>query len=298
MELMVAMAITTIIVTILVGITSVSIDAWQRSRSEVRASRQAKAMVDSMARDFESMVVRRGNSFGWFYGKTDQNLPGPTSGKGMASTNAAELVLFTAATDRYDGKINTSSDKGGDVSCVSYQLAYQDPMTGKSSNYDTFALYRQIVNPDVTFQNLLGQADLETAFSQYMTKTTEMENFVCENVFQFTVTFHVEISKAPASSNGAMVKTMVPIVLSSGSASNQAQSLKIKGTGLEAAGFGGATADELRGGRIKAVEISLTVLTDAGLNQFRARNFTESQKAEFLAKNSYQYTKLVEVPGS
>lgn len=297
MELMVAMAITTIIVTILVGITSVSLDVWQRSRSEVRASRQAKAMIDSMARDFEAMVVRRGNSFAWFYAETDQQLPGPTGNKGIASSNAAELVLFTAATDRYNGKINSPSDKGGDVSCVGYQLAYQDPMTGKSSNYDTFALYRQIVNPDVTFQNLLGQTNLKSAFSGYKTNTTSVENYVCENVFQFTLTFHVEVSKSSGSS-GATVKSVVPLVLGSTSSGSQGKELKILGTGLEASGFTGATPDELKAGRVVAVEVSLTVLTDAGLSQLRNRSFTDKQQTDFLAKNSYHFSKLVEIPGS
>ena len=39
MELMVAMAITTIIVTVLVSITSIALDTWNRSRTELRASR-------------------------------------------------------------------------------------------------------------------------------------------------------------------------------------------------------------------------------------------------------------------
>ena len=39
-ELMVAMAITTVIVTVLVSITGVALDTWQRGRAEIRASRQ------------------------------------------------------------------------------------------------------------------------------------------------------------------------------------------------------------------------------------------------------------------
>ncbi|MDP4722403.1 MAG: type II secretion system GspH family protein, partial [Akkermansiaceae bacterium] len=69
-ELLVAMAITTLIVTVLVSITSLALDTWNRSRSEIRASRQAKAMVDSMASDFESMVSRRGNNFEWLFARS------------------------------------------------------------------------------------------------------------------------------------------------------------------------------------------------------------------------------------
>ena len=85
-ELMVAMAITTIIVTVLVSITGVALDTWQRGRAEIRASRQAKAMLDTMAKDFESLVSRRGNGFEWLDSKVDTDLPGPSAN---LSTNAA-----------------------------------------------------------------------------------------------------------------------------------------------------------------------------------------------------------------
>ena len=79
MELMVAMAITTIIVTVLVSITSIAIDTWNRSRSELRAARQAKAMVDTMARDFESLVTRRGNENEWLSAISPQSLAWTTA---------------------------------------------------------------------------------------------------------------------------------------------------------------------------------------------------------------------------
>ena len=76
MELMVAMDITTIIVTVLVSITSIAMDTWNRSRSELRASRQAKAMVDGMVRDFEALIVRRGNAYEWVSAISPTTPPG------------------------------------------------------------------------------------------------------------------------------------------------------------------------------------------------------------------------------
>lgn len=99
MELMVAMAITVIIVTVLVSITSIAVDTWNRSRAELRAARQAKAMVESMAADFEAMVTRRGNLNEWFTATSAKTLPGDK----LLSTNAAELVFFSGSTDRYNG---------------------------------------------------------------------------------------------------------------------------------------------------------------------------------------------------
>lgn len=290
LELMVAMAITTIIVTVLVGITSVALDAWTRSRSEVRASRQAKSMVDTMVRDFEALVTRRGNSFEWLYAKVSADLPGDK----LKSTNAADLIFFTAATDRYAGQINTATDKGGDVSCVSYKLDYQDPIASGNTTYSTFALYRLLVNPDETFTNLLGKTDLKTAFSAYSPKVANVENFVCENVYQFTLTFNVEVQKA-----GSNTKILVPVAL--GSNTSQLKQFEVLGSGLVVASVPAGTTvtlDELKAGRIASVEISLTVLSDFGLNQAKARTFsTDAERGKFFAANSYQYSKVVELPG-
>jgi hypothetical protein len=89
----------------------------------------------------------------------------------------------------------------------------------------------------------------------------------------------------------------VPVTIGQTSSGQVTKSLKIKGTGLDTSATpSGVTADELKGGRVKAMEVSLTVISDAGIEQLRVRPFTEAQKAEFMAKYSYQYTKLVQLP--
>jgi type II secretory pathway pseudopilin PulG len=292
MELMVAMAITTVIVTVLVSITAIAMDTWNRSRAELRAARQAKAMVDSMASDFESMVTRRGNTYEWLSAINSNSLPGEK----LTSTNAAELIMFSAATDRYDGEIgiNNTNDKGGDVSCVAYRLKYKDPIVKSGTVFKTFVLNRLLVNPDNTFNDLLGKADLPIAFSKYSSKLDEVQNFVCENVFQFTITFHIEATRVTDTTS-----ELVPVSVTIGQTNTGqvTQSLKIKGTGLKVVGAGASvTPEQLAAGRIASVEISLTVLTDFAIDQLRKRPFSEKDKPEFLAKNSYQYTKRVSIP--
>ena len=70
-ELLVAMGITAIILTLLVSVTGVALDGWRISRNKVRASRQAKAALDQLSRDFESMVVRSGNEFEWLFAESE-----------------------------------------------------------------------------------------------------------------------------------------------------------------------------------------------------------------------------------
>jgi len=297
MELMVAMAITAIIVTVLVSITSIAMDTWNRSRAEVRAARQAKAMVDAMARDFEALVTRRGNTNEWLSAMSAKPLPG-NSKTDFKSSNAAQLIFFSGATDRYDGEIgvNNKKDLGGDVSCVSYRLFYQDPITNNGTTYQTFSLNRLLVNPDVTFNDLLGKADLTAAFGAHATDLASVENFVCENVFQFTVTFNVEATKANAGSDVPTIVN-VPVIIGQTSTGQVTDSLKINGTGIVAkVASSSVSADELKAGRITSIQISLTVLSDFGVDQLRSRKVPDAQRAEFLAKNGYQYCKVVQIP--
>ncbi|MBC8127854.1 MAG: prepilin-type N-terminal cleavage/methylation domain-containing protein [Gloeobacteraceae cyanobacterium ES-bin-144] len=294
LELMVAMAITTIIVTVLVSVTSVAIDTWNRSRSELRASRQAKAMVDTMAKDFESMVIRSGNANEWLSATSPTALPG----NNMKSSNAAELIFFSAATDRYKGAIGTATDLGGDVSGILYKLDYKDAIDA-SGTYPTFVLKRLLIDPNTTFTTMLGKTDLTPLFTSNTATLDKVQNFVCENVFQFTVTFWVQISRVNTTTTKTDLLT-VPVTVGQ-SASTSApvtKSFKVKGTGIVSTAVSGVTVAELQAGRITGVEISLSVLTDAATEQVRRRAFSGSQATEFLKKNSYQYSKRITVPSN
>jgi prepilin-type N-terminal cleavage/methylation domain-containing protein len=306
-ELLVAMAITTVIVTVLVSVTALALETWNRSRAEIRAARHAKSMIDSMARDFESFVSRSGNDFEWLYAKSNPSSDGP---RDTASPNAIDLIFFSAATDRYEGKIgDLDLDKGGDVSTVGYQLTYKDPIAGDDEDaYKTFVLYRKIVNPNVTFANILGQASikgpLEVAVNTGDTgsEVDKEVNFICENVYQFTVTFHVNTT---ITNPGPPISTRIASVavpVGNKDSDGLIKEFRITGNGIQTtfspSGTGAPTNAQLKAGRLAAAEISVTVLSDFGIQQMRRRSFTDEELEKFIAKHSYQYSKVVQLPGS
>jgi prepilin-type N-terminal cleavage/methylation domain-containing protein len=310
-ELLVAMAITTIIVTVLVSVTSMAMDTWNRSRSEIRAARQAKSMIDSMARDLESFVSRQGNTAEWLYAKSNPTTEGP---RGLVSPNAVDLVFFSAATDRYDGKIGSTNDKGGDVSTVGYKLVYKDPIAGEANDaYKTFVLYRKLVDPDETFAKILGQTSIKTPFDNAGESIDKEENFICENVYQFTVTFHVSTTPTVGSTTLTYIRPVALPLTGVG-----AREFKITGSGIvtDIAPLESLSPDKdittklttdgaLQAGRLTAVEISITVLSDFGIQQMRRRTNLSNdgstasvrRLADFISKNSYQYSKVVQLPG-
>ena len=301
MELMVAMAITTIIVTVLVSITSIALDTWNRSRSELRASRMGKMMVDYMARDLESLVTRRGNSNEWLSAVADPDI-GPA---GLKSTGASRLVFFTAPTDRYEGNAGIPTlDSGGDVCCVAYLLDWKRPVQVGTSVFRTFVLNRKLVDPDLTFSGnakykpLLGVTSSTNSLDSVFTgiynlgNISTSANYTSENIYQFSITFQVQVTDS--SGTTPIVRT-VPVAMGS----NGTKSFRVLGTGI-LTDYSGPYKDLVPSGRVTAAMISLTVLSDLAVDQIQAgkRSFTDDKaKAEFLAKNSYNFSKLVQLPG-
>lgn len=305
-ELLVAMAITTLIVTVLISVTSLALETWNRSRSEIRAARQAKAMIETMSADFESMVSREGNNMEWLFARTAVPNDGPN---GNDSPNAAELAFFSAATDRYNGDIGGADDEGGDVSGIAYKLAYQNAVEdGGSDSFNTFALYRKIINPDETFKDMLGTEYSETSDALFQAaESAESDvagndiearaNYICENIYQFTLIFHVNVTKSDGTPGNVQVRL-------ADTSSESTEIFKVHGSGihLDSSVVGGGTPAitnaQIKAGKLSAVEVSLTVLTDFGIKQMRNRSLSGSVKDEFISKNSYQFSKLIAVPGS
>lgn len=298
LELMVAMGITAVIVTVLVTVTGIATDTWTRSRSEIRASRQAKTMLDLLAKDFESFVSRRGNDSEWLYAAIDSSadLPNVVRNQG-GSTEAPELIFFSAVTDRYLGQLGTETDKGGDVSCVAYASRFQDPVDPRgTAKTSSFVLYRLLVNPDETFKNLLGEEDLKTAFNSYSNELTDRENFVCENVIQFTLTFLVEVTRSGGAGSASTVET-ARVTLGSG---NSSAKFRLSGTGIDSnITPDGVSADQIKAGRLAGVEISISVVSDAGLSRMNAGSVGGNQglSEKDYARQVYHFSRVVDVPG-
>jgi prepilin-type N-terminal cleavage/methylation domain-containing protein len=300
-ELMVAMTITLVLVLLTLVITGTAIDAWKAARTEIRAAGQAKIMLNALGRDLESMVSRMGNNnIQWLIATSTSGQIGPAAEE---SPNAVQLTFFTSASDRYNGNAgsrekldgngpNRNADIGGDISAVSYQLDFVDPVFGSQNNrFATFVLYRNLLNPDETYAGVSGEQNLEQAF-QNRAGANELDDLMCENVFEFTVTFVVTYRDV----DGQTKTTKFPVMASNppGGAQEVNNSFAINGTGLAP---NQNTSSQYRGGRIAAVEISITVLTDEGIAILKRSPFrNDNERALFIEKNGYRYSRSVTVP--
>lgn len=300
-ELMVAMAITVVLLGILVYLTGVSMDTYRDSRNEVRASRQAKEALETISKDLESMISRRdGSANEWLYaGKETSTDMGPAN---KEITNTSHLIFFTGATDRYNGEAgNPDEDGGGDVSAVSYRLVFKDQISN-NDDYAVFSLYRHLINPGKwapahtpasgempdtinTFDTLLAKPDLKVAYDPIKKYDLAAANFLVENIYEFTVTFLVEYTSGTPG-----VTKIERVTLRQNGSSNYTE-FRVKGNKIEATG--GAHAADIVNGRIVGAEVSITVLSDRGLTLAKKSGLP---REELIKKHGYHYTKTITTP--
>lgn len=309
-ELMVAMAITTILVVIIVTMTTRGIEIWKNITQEISTSSKAQIALQTMCDDLQCLQIRRGNDYEWFYAANDEKVLGTDGGpQGLRITNSAQLIFFTSSADR--NKAVESEQKStkadlyqgqGDINAVGYRLMYRDQILNIDGNagkgFATYSLYRQIVSPKQTYQNLLAQTDLKRAYNRY--EENDKKHFLVENIIEMTLVLDVEYATVNGTGSKKQLRReskSIPII--STSAGGEAyKSVEVFGDRLAVSKTGGKADSDMEQGRIIAASITMTVVSDEGMNivQNARKSGRTPNQAEFFRKYTNSYSQSVMLP--
>lgn len=309
-ELMTAMAITGMLVVVIMQLTNQSIDLWRAVSEDVSTSTRSRAALQTLSRDFESFQMRGyDNKYQWLFAKADESMDNVP--KGLKIPRSAQCVFFACAPDRNPSVSSSTSlrknyrearahnrETQGDVNAIGYRLMFRDQilnMPGVDGNdkgvYPLFSLYRQVVPPRQTFEQLLGKENLESAYVRF--EQDDEKNFLCENILELNITFTIRYAASKADAEEGRVDyevVSVPIVASH----RRTNKVAVYGDRIVA---GGTTYENAR---IESAMISITVLTEEGaamVEQIRqGRRRAPKKIADFFAKYTRSYSRLVSVP--
>ena len=188
-EIMVATVVMVILTGLVIQITSEVLKVWNRSSGKLTANSEARIVMDLLTQDLEAAVFRN-NSMTWLESEQVSLVDPFGSGSSFKTT---ELKLFSPAQDRPTGL--------GDICGISYLLKYSDPITGEESGTErTFILYRNVIDPGVTFRNLMGENNQKSLDNpQWSDDSTidEGRNYLASNIVDFRVDFYVEDDGIP-----------------------------------------------------------------------------------------------------
>lgn len=307
-ELITAMAITSMLVLVIMQLTNQGIDLWNSVREEVSTTTRSRAALHTMSHDLESFQMRAGdNNYQWLFAKPGEEVKGP---KGLEVPRSVQCVFFACAPDRNPAVSSSGSLRGnyrearahnrdtqGDVSAIGYRLMYRDQilnLPGTEGNetgvYPLFSLYRQVVSPRQTYEQLLGAKTLDAAYASF--ESDDEKNFLCENILEMNITFTIAYAgeAASAEKGRAGYSNVTVPVIASGSKNHK---VCVYGDRIEVDG------SRYENARITAATVSITVLTEEGValvNQIRLGRRRAPKPAEFFARYTRSFSRLVSVP--
>lgn len=310
-ELIVAMAITAGLVLIIMQLTNQGVTLWQKVREDVSTSTSGRVAMQIMARDLESFQMKGNNRYEWMFAKTEQERQGGKLPKGLKIPRSVQMVFFACAPDRNPAVSSSTSlrnnyrdarahnmETQGDVNAIGYRLMYRDQVLNVDASdkekgiFPIFSLYRQIIPPRESYDNLMCQNSLEQAYVPY--EKDEKENFLCENILELSLIFNIEYvnDSADAESGRVGYETISVPVISSSSAS-MSKSISVYGDRIVA---GSST---YRNARVVSATMSITVLTAEGVNlveQVRQGRRRAPKPEEFFRSYTRCFTSSVLLP--
>jgi hypothetical protein len=184
-EIMVASVIMVVMVGLVIQITSEVLKVWNRSSGKLSVNAEARIALDFLTQDLETAVFRD-NQMQWLRSEND-TVTGPAG----ETTATVALRLFSPALDR-------DQSLAGDICAIAYSLDYKNVVDPSNTDDRSFVLYRLLVQPPTTFDNLMGadnQEELPNKNSNDWGSASLLgdngANYLVSNVVKFEVEFHV-----------------------------------------------------------------------------------------------------------
>ncbi|MGJ8652265.1 MAG: PilW family protein [Opitutaceae bacterium] len=238
-EIMVATVIMVILVGLVIQITSEVLKVWNRSSGKLAANAEARIAMDLITQDLETArFIDNGQQ--WL------RVESPLDPAGEYTDQTVALKLFSPALDR-DQLV------AGDLCAIAYRLMYKESYQG--ANDKVYGLYRQVIEPDQTFNELIGspsdssspQLSLDGSLWSENSITAE-ENYLAGNIVEFKVILYEDDGSGTAN----------PVNWSESS---------YQVSGNHAYGGSGAT---LITNPLLYADVMLTVVSDTGLDLLRS----------------------------
>jgi prepilin-type N-terminal cleavage/methylation domain-containing protein len=181
-EIMVATVIMVVLVGLVIQITSEVLKVWSRSSGKLSANAEARVAMDIITQDLETAVFRNN-------GKQWLRVEAPLDPGGPFTDQTVALKLFSPALDR-------DQSVPGDICAIGYELNFGPAYNGATDS--VYALYRKIVDPKTTFDQLMGSGDdpaqdtLTGGEWATIVDEPDRSNYLAGNILEFKVLLYVD----------------------------------------------------------------------------------------------------------
>ena len=327
-ELMVAMAIASSVILMVLYLNRNSAMWWKNTKDTVYTATISRTALQTVTQDLESFQMKPGdNSYEWLYAGKDKD-----AAKGKSSSNkkkkgskkpaglshipdSARMIFFSCSPSRNPAVSHDVNDRGayrdelasrgtgleggdsgykGDVCAICYCLEYKDNIRvsqSESNLFPVFSLFRQVLPPGETYQESLCTNSLEPLFAN-----DENPELICDNVVELNLSFNIEYSPNAGKKKNERLLETVTVISSNG----QAKEVSVRGDSVLVDG------KELKNARIVSANINVSVLTEEGaemVNRLREGDAKLIRRLEntdglvdFFKEYTRQFSRAVTLP--
>ncbi len=283
-ELMVAMAVTTFIILLIVPVTVLAIDGWQKTESQINSTRIARIVFDSLVEDLEQAVIQSGSDAEWLRCE-EITLNEDLGNNANRSPSVTQLTFFSTANDAYANLAAEAPNPGGDVCVIRYEMLFEDPFVNNNTTLDnnTYILQRTRINPDNTFTDVIGNSDLNAAYDTE--RGDRFSSVVAEGIYSLAYNFNIEYTRKKNDDDDddevVVAYQIVTVSQSARGRGNDASSrttvssvpvLRYTGIGIGSNPAAAVTAPEVgswQAGVIKSIDVVMTIIDRQGLEPLK-----------------------------
>ena len=179
-ELMVALAVTSILLVLLLNMVDSGTKLWRVNENRVDSYREARAAIGILARDLQNVLPNKNPANTFLFNATAFPIL-PDVGNLVTDTNQGAALFFLAA---LPAKSQAAASNRSDVCQVGYFLAFGKSSSASNSAVNTLNIYRYLLSSDETFQRLTNSP--HSPFPSTLTTSDARVELLARNVTRFT----------------------------------------------------------------------------------------------------------------
>lgn len=197
-ELLLATAMTVLVVGMLVVVIQSMLQRYQQMRETAVVEREAGLCIELLVNDLEAIARPVGEG-----AETLRIVRENTSGSEVIRLYAISSALDLDSTDNLLGSGPAENRQNGVPRAIAYRVGYNDPVVSGGGN-PSFGLYRTVAGGEETFRQAVGSTNLADVFPIGVTELPE--NYLAGHVVRFDVSLLVGSDWVSADSVGDVLR--------------------------------------------------------------------------------------------
>lgn len=279
-EILVASAVMVLLVGMVLALTTHILNTWNQASGTLTRHYEARIVLDLLTQDIESALFRSDGRI-WMVSEEAEL---PAAAGAIGDVTVTEWLRFIGSAPDRPRTRSDGTPIPGDVTAIGYWVDYGNPF-GPSERGNLFSINRIVVDGERTFNQFLARETHDNGLAQSVdgflaaagagTGSDRAQHLLAGNIVQFSVRFFMPGEANTTGATGFDITDQREPVVFPGEYSGPAGTVRVV--------------------RPLYVDVSVTVLSDPGVDRLKAMNRGDEPEAidDLLREESETFTRRI-----